>query len=446
MLNKLKALNNNNNVINLLFAAIPFSYIAGNLVLNLNTLLIIIISFIIFKKKIFSFNYDWLDKLILIFFSYICLISLFNYFINYNENEQSIDIMILKKSFFYLRFLFLYFVIRYLIRENIINLKIFFFSASICSLFVCLDLVYQLIYGFDIFGYKAVSRRLSGPFGDELVAGSYLQRFSIFLIFIIPLFYKIKDKKLLFLILFLLLGLILFSLVIAGNRMPLILFITIIISILILEKSLRKFIIPFSLILLIIIMTIFNNNSEYVYNKTSEYRSHFKQINRKISELVVFFSGKIDRSGKGEIVVIFGKQMQVNNGYVKEFNAGYQTWLENKFIGDGAKSFKKNCPIANVKNCGAHPHNYYLEILADLGLVGFVLIFSILSVLVYRSFIKKYFFDSNLKYNHLITPFIFLFLAEIFPIKTTGSFFTTGNATYLFLVMAITIALSEKDT
>ena len=48
MLNKLKALNNNNNVINLLFAAIPFSFIAGNLVLNLNTLLLIIISFFIF--------------------------------------------------------------------------------------------------------------------------------------------------------------------------------------------------------------------------------------------------------------------------------------------------------------------------------------------------------------------------------------------------------------
>lgn len=438
MLNKLKALNNNNSLINLLFATIPVSFIAGNLVLNLNILLLIIISFFIFKGEIFNFNYDLLDKIILIFFLYIILISLFNYFINYNGNEQSMDIMILKKSFFYLRFLLLYFVIRYLIRENKINFKIFFFSASLCSLFVCLDLVYQLIYGFDIFGFKAVSRRLSGPFGDELIAGSYLQRFSIFLIFIIPLFYKIKDKKLLFLILFLLIGLILFSLIIAGNRMPLILFITIIIFILILEKGLRKFIIPFSLIFFLITLTILSNSSEY--------KSHLKQINRKVSELVVFFSGTIDKSGKGEIVVINGKQMQINTTYIKEFNAGYQTWLENKFIGDGVKSFKKNCQIANVKNCGSHPHNYYLEILADLGLVGFVLIFSIFLILVYRSFIRKYFFDSNLRYDHMITPFIFLFLAEIFPIRTTGSFFSTGNATFFFLVMAVTIALSKKET
>ena len=138
--------------------------------------------------------------------------------------------------------------------------------------------------------------------------------------------------------------------------------------------------------------------------------------------------------------------MQINNVYIKEFNAGYQTWLENKYIGEGVKSFKKNCPKANVKNCGAHPHNYYLEILADLGLVGFILIFSIFLILIYRSFIKKYFLNSNLRHDHMITPFIFLFLAEIFPIKTTGSFFSTGNATFFFLVMAVTIALSKKET
>ena len=46
----------------------------------------------------------------------------------------------------------------------------------------------------------------------------------------------------------------------------------------------------------------------------------------------------------------------------------------------------------------------------------------------------------------MITPFIFLFLAEIFPIRTTGSFFSTGNATFFFLVIAVTIALSKKET
>ena len=441
MLNKLKTLNNNN-LINLLFAAIPLSFIAGNLVLNLNTLLLIVTAIIIFKEKIFKFNYDLLDKLILIFFSYIFIVSLINYFINSSGDEQSMNLMILKKSFFYLRFLFLYLVIRYLVRENKISFKIFFFSASICSLFVCFDLIYQLINGFDVFGYEGVSRRLSGPFGDELIAGSYLQRFSLFSIFIIPVFYKMKDKKLLFIFLTLLTSVIVFSLVISGNRMPTILFLVIMFFILILEKSLRKLIIPFILIAFLITVAIFNLNTDY--------KSHLKQVNKKVSEFVVFFSNIItDKESEiihSYVIDINGKQVQITNVYLKEFNAGFQTWLENKYIGQGVKSFKKNCQKANVKNCGAHPHNYYLEILADLGLVGFTLLFLIFIILVYRSFIKKYFLDSSLKHNHVITPFIFLFLAEIFPVRTTGSFFTTGNASFFFLVMAIIIALSRKET
>ena len=52
---------------------------------------------------------------------------------------------------------------------------------------------------------------------------------------------------------------------------------------------------------------------------------------------------------------------------------------------------------------------------------------------------------SVLKNNHIITPFIFLFLIEIFPIKSTGSFFTTSNATFIFLIIAVIIALARKE-
>ncbi|MDA7828943.1 hypothetical protein N9A35_00185 [bacterium] len=50
----------------------------------------------------------------------------------------------------------------------------------------------------------------------------------------------------------------------------------------------------------------------------------------------------------------------------------------------------------------------------------------------------------SLEFNNLIVPFIFLFIAEIFPLKSTGSFFTTGNTTYIFLIMAILIGLVSK--
>ena len=91
-----------------------------------------------------------------------------------------------------------------------------------------------------------------------------------------------------------------------------------------------------------------------------------------------------------------------------------------------------------------HPHNYYLEILTETGLFGFALVVLIFSITLYITFFKKYFLSSNLQYNKIIVPFIFLFIVEIFPIKSTGSFFTTGNATYLFLLLGILIGLARK--
>ena len=89
-----------------------------------------------------------------------------------------------------------------------------------------------------------------------------------------------------------------------------------------------------------------------------------------------------------------------------------------------------------------HPHNYYLEILSDLGLIGFLIIGILIISILYAAFSTKIIF----KYN-LIIPFVSLLFVEFFPIKTTGSFFTTGNATFNFLIIAIVISIinSKKN-
>ena len=91
-----------------------------------------------------------------------------------------------------------------------------------------------------------------------------------------------------------------------------------------------------------------------------------------------------------------------------------------------------------------HPHNYYLEILTETGIVGFLIISLIFLQILYLSFYKKY-ISKNSFTNNTVVPFIFLFIAEIFPLKSTGSFFTTGNTTYLFLILAIIVGLNCKE-
>ena len=137
--------------------------------------------------------------------------------------------------------------------------------------------------------------------------------------------------------------------------------------------------------------------------------------------------------------------------YLKEFYTFYDTWLMNKYIGGGIKNFRYFChERENLKKdqefkCNMHPHNYYLEILTETGLVGFIIISLAFINIIIITFYRKYFTNSLLKNNNLIIPFMFLFFVEVFPIKSTGSFFTTGNSTYLFLIMGILIGLVRRE-
>ena len=42
------------------------------------------------------------------------------------------------------------------------------------------SVVLVILFHFDLFGFKSQGIRNSGPFGDEMIAGGYLQKFSFF--------------------------------------------------------------------------------------------------------------------------------------------------------------------------------------------------------------------------------------------------------------------------
>ena len=146
------------------------------------------------------------------------------------------------------------------------------------------------------------------------------------------------------------------------------------------------------------------------------------------------------------------KMEHVNNQPIKSMMQSYSLFID--FLDCvGIKSFRYYCharPDVNKNSkftgqvCNMHPHNYYLEILTETGLIGFLIITSVFFIIFFKTFFNKYITKKSLQNNSLIIPFTFLFLVEIFPIKSTGSFFTTGNATYFFLILSILIGLLRK--
>ena len=128
--------------------------------------------------------------------------------------------------------------------------------------------------------------------------------------------------------------------------------------------------------------------------------------------------------------------------YIHEFDAGIGTFKLNKYFGGGIKSFRFNCPSRKIENinerttCNMHPHNYYLEILTDLGIVGFLIFVAVIILVLFKAY--KLLLVSNNKY--IFSPFFYVFVMEIFPIKSSGSFFTTNNSSIIFLSLGVLVS------
>jgi len=138
--------------------------------------------------------------------------------------------------------------------------------------------------------------------------------------------------------------------------------------------------------------------------------------------------------------------VSVNSGHWGTWRSGIQQGLETPIIGIGPSGTRKTCfelpektpkwlPGKNL--CANHPHNFYVQLFAETGLIG--LIFGMCMII---SIIKDCFqarkFDPNCPM--LCTAFI-VPLAIFFPIQQFGSFF--GQWNNLFIWFAIAFALSQ---
>ena len=157
----------------------------------------------------------------------------------------------------------------------------------------------------------------------------------------------------------------------------------------ILEKNLRKFSIIFALFSIGLFLIIFNFNLQ-----VQEYTKYFFRL---VFEILTFLNEVIFKNEKPIIT----------NMYIKEFYSGYITWKENLIIGGVINSFYLNCS-KNYEFCASHPHNYYIEILSELGIVGFILI----SYIFAKIFALPLFNRKELSMNfisNLIFPFFYFF-------------------------------------
>ena len=410
--------------LSIFISTIPISYILGTFILNLNILLITVFSLVNYIQG-FRFKLSNIDKIVVFFFLYILFTSIWNTveinFFNSNVNNY----YILNKSILFLRYLFLYFSMRLLVENKLIDYKIIFYSYSVIVSFVSIDIIFQFFNSKDLLGFTSpYLHKHTGPFLDEAIAGGFIQRFSLFLFYTFIMFASFKNLTLKIYFLSLVFFLITISIIFSGNRMPLILFFISIFLILITNKSLKKYLIHiFIFTFLLTFVTI---------NSSSQLKAYYKTFFEHSEKIFSLISYRISGIGSD---LLYDKRPS----YIHEFDAGIGTFKLNKYFGGGIKSFRFNCPKREIESvnerttCNMHPHNYYLEVLTDLGIIGFLIFISLVISVLFKAY-KVLLFSNN---KYIFSPFLYVFLMEIFPIKSSGSFFTTNNSTIIFLSLGI---------
>ena len=413
-----------NYLINFLFNIFPLIMLLSSGYVTIYIIFFIICGYkFLFNNKI-KIKLFLLDYLIFIFF----ITSIISAIINYGNS----DYIILGKSFAQIRFAFLFLLIRNLFHNKIIKINTLLILSSFCTIFLSLDIILQFIHGKNILGYPEIDGRYGGLFGEEAIAGSYIQKFSM--LAILPFFYLNLTNKTNNNILIILFALILGSgILMTLDRMPFFIYIFSLSLLLLLLKNFRKII---SLIILIIILffIIMYKNNERIYSRYLQIFKISEIINYKINPM---YNEKDTIYKK---TIIKDEASKIGIEYFTLYNSVFYVLKNNLLIGSGTKSYLKECyELRKDKQdlfCSTHPHNIYLEIINNQGIIGFI-IFSIFLFFLF----KKYWLDliklrTNQNDRLLRIIFLTILVAELFPLRSYGSIFQTGNGSIFWFTLA----------
>lgn len=383
----------------ILFSFIPISLVLGATV-SLVNILIIDTSFLIliFFYREFTFIRSKPFLILLLIYLYLIINNLF-----------SIDPELgFFRSFGFVRIIILFLAINFFFKDKIFLKKVLKFW----TIFLCLiifDIFWESYFGLNVIGYgEEYGRRIVSFFKDEPVVGGYLNAFYLIILGFLFSFYDKKNSLKIFL-----LSLIFFiAIFLTGER----------------SNSIKAFI-------GIITFYFFLNN--------------FKRSQKTIFFLltlliIVILTFNLDFL-KHRFVEQPKSFLSTNNIYFKLYNSGFEVFKKYKLLGTGIKNYRvetceKNEQIKNQDYiCSTHPHQIYLELLSEHGIIGFFIFIFLMYKLIFSK-INSTFKNRNYLQIGCLIYLIFWFL----PLLPSGALFTDFNLTLFTINFSLFYASNSK--
>lgn len=381
---------------------LPVALITGpflpDLFLSLIGLFFLLISI---KNKLWSYYKNPFVYFFTVFYFFILIRSLFSENIYFS----------LSGSLFYFRYLFFSLSIFYFCNIAPQFIKKLGISLFFSILFVALDSYLQWITGKNIFGWSTNDPyRLSSFFGDELIVGGYLARLTPVCLALLLMSIKITKLKLFIGLFFL----ILIDVVVFGSG----------------ERAAFFFITLYTILIIVL------------SNKYQAYRLFTFILSAIIIALITFYDPTSNEKVKDTINEVTNNNTVPLAPYTphheEHYIVGLKMFLDNPFFGQAPKMFRQLCnedKFAYKGGCATHPHNTYIELLSETGIIGasfLIFLFLMVTFILFKQFLAVYF-----NIYPKIPDYLVLLLSAIFimtwPLVPTGSFFNNWTNVMYYL-------------
>ena len=489
-----------NNISIFLLLSFPACLVLGPLIAEISMNIInIFFLFKVFKEKNFRFLKNKFFIFCIIFYFYIFLTIIFS---NY------IDKIFFKHIFYFRHVIFVFAVADLLLRnKNLITL--FYKVLLVTILVVCLDGIIQFLFNVNSLGYPKIrADRLSGFFEEKMILGSYIARLLPLLFGLFLYNYKFLNKKNILIGIFTII-ISFVTILLSGERMAFLTSFSYFLGIFILLNYSKRI----KLILIVSIISIvgifmsyspilmdrhfqqtkdqvnfkFNNGNffsnfkfykdiyqsafnGYLNNKIIgqgarsfryfcseenlksvtpyKYKQSLNEIGDGRVFIVKVFVDNLQKVKKGDIFFKYvDKNEKIKNFYIKEKSGTIQTNLNEYEYKHASQDLIFVYITRYTDGCTSHPHNFYLQLLSETGLLGFFLIFSLFSYFVFLV-LKNFILLIFNKKNNLTNPMVcllFCFIITLLPIIPNGNFFNNWLSMVMYFPGGFYLFFKNKN-
>ncbi len=398
----------------ILFYLFPIFIVFSNFLANFTVFYLAILGTILLFKNENSFIKNKIVYILLLFWLYISIRSFFSSEIIYS----------LKSSILLIRYFLFFIAVTFIIEKEKRIIKNFTIILSVFFMVLFIDSFYEFFSGKNLFGYQENVRfRISSFFDGRFVLGSYVSKMVLLLIVLLGYFFQQNSKPI-----FIFISLIsLIVILLSGDRAAFGLFLISLLSIIFLVNydffNINKKVIFFISIFVVLL-------SAFLLSESFKHRFFYKTLSDiKSADKIIYFS----------------------KGHQSHWQTSIKMFEDSKLFGKGPNMFRKLCddPKYNSgpKSCSTHPHNYYIQLLGETGIIGFLLLFSVYLIIIFeliRQFFHVY-IKKTIFFNFGQLAIISLTFANFWPLITTGNLFGSFNLNLIIFPLCFYHFLKSKD-